>query len=524
MTGDNLLAIDVGTQSVRAIVFTPKGKLIARSKVEIVPYVSPKPGWAEQDPEIYWEAMCKACNTLWREQGIDPMSIAGAALTAQRSTVVIVDKEGKPLRPAIIWIDQRRTEGFKRIGGLWGLIFSVAGLQDTVGTFQGEAEANWIKQYEPETWAKVHKYLLLSGYLTYRLTGSYSDSVACQVGYIPFDFKKKTWANASDWKWQAIAADRSMMPDLVSPGEVIGQLTRQASEDLGLPDGVKLIAAAGDKACEVLGSGGIAPHIGCISYGTTATINTTNKKYVEVVTLVPPYPSADPDAYCLEVQVYRGFWLISWFKREFGYREETLAAEKGVVPEQLFDELVRDIPPGSMGLLLQPTWSPGVRVPGPEAKGAVIGWGDVHTRGHFYRAILEGLAYSMREGAERTEKRSGVKITELRVAGGGSQSDMALQITADIFGLPASRPSTYEASALGAAIDLAVGLGYHNDFSEAVNEMTGISETFEPIQANHHLYESLYQEVYLQMYGRLRPLYERIRRITGYPARYVVKK
>ena len=124
------------------------------------------------------------------------------------------------------------------------------------------------------------------------------------------------------------------------------------------------------------------------------------------------------------------------------------------------------MPPGSLGLVLQPFWSPGLRVPGPEAKGAVIGFGDVHTRAHLYRSILEGLAYALREGAERTSKRSGVKITEMRVAGGGSQSDAAMQITADIFGLPTTRPHLYEASGLGAAIDAAVGLGLHPDFRD----------------------------------------------------------
>lgn len=524
MSRDNLLTIDVGTQSVRALIFTPEGKLLYRSKIEITPYFSPKPGWAEQDPEVYWQAMVEACNRLWRESGISPESVAGVALTAQRSTVVIVDEQGKPLRPAMIWMDQRRTEDIKPLGGLWGLLFTVAGLRDTVAAFQGEAEANWIKHNEPEIWAKVHKYLLLSGYLTYRLTGRFVDSTACQVGYIPFDFKAKKWAKESDWKWLAVEAEPYMMPELVPPAEVMETLSDEASAELGLPEGLPLIAAAGDKACEVLGSGGIEPHIGCISYGTTATINTTHQRYIEVIPLVPPYPSADPAAYNLEVQVYRGFWLISWFKREFGYREAALADERGVAAEELFDDLVKDIPPGSLGLTLQPTWSPGVRVPGPEAKGAIIGWGDVHTRGHLYRAILEGLAYSMREGAERTEKRSGVKITELRVAGGGSQSDAALQITADVFGLPASRPATYEASGLGAAIDIAVALGYYPDFKTAVSVMTGISETFEPIKANHDLYDQLYNDVYLRMYRKLKPIYESIRDITGYPAKYFTRK
>ena len=147
----------------------------------------------------------------------------------------------------------------------------------------------------------------------------------------------------------------------------------------------------------------------------------------------------------------------------------------------------------------------------------MIGFGDVHTRAHIYRAILEGLAYALREGTERTEKRSRVPITELRVAGWGSQSDAAMRLTADIFGLPAARPHVYEASGLGAAIDAAVGLGLHPDFGTAVREMTHVRDTFDPDPNTHKIYNELYNKVYQKMYKKLRPLYESIREITGYP-------
>jgi sugar (pentulose or hexulose) kinase len=181
----------------------------------------------------------------------------------------------------------------------------------------------------------------------------------------------------------------------------------------------------------------------------------------------------------------------------------------------LFDDLVNTVPPGSQGLILQPFWSPGLRRPGPEARGAIIGFADVHTRAHIYRAILEGLAYALREGAERTSKRSGVPITSLRVAGGGSQSDAAMQITADIFGLPTSRPHVYEASGLGAAMDVAVGLRLHPNFETAVVEMTHLGRTFEPNPRTQHIYNELYEKIYLRMYDRLKPFYREIREITG---------
>jgi sugar (pentulose or hexulose) kinase len=220
-----------------------------------------------------------------------------------------------------------------------------------------------------------------------------------------------------------------------------------------------------------------------------------------------------PHSYNLELQIYRGYWMVSWFKAEFGLREMGLAAERGQEPEALFDELVRSVPPGSQGLVLQPYWSPGLRHPGPEARGAIIGFSDAHTRAHIYRAILEGLAYALLEGKQRTEKRSGIQIDQVRVAGGGSQSSAAMQLTADVFGQPVSRPHLYEASGLGAAINAAVGAGLHPDYSTAISAMTHLGDTFEPDMATHAVYKELFEGVYLKMYKHLQPFYKAMQKI-----------
>jgi sugar (pentulose or hexulose) kinase len=516
--GDHVLAIDNGTQSVRALVFDLRGNLVLKSQVPLDPYFSAQPGWAEQYPQYYWESLCQACQSLWKGLPLPKGAIAGVALTTQRATMVNLDRNGEPLRPAVVWLDQRRTTGLKLPGGLWGLAFKLSRTENTVAYLQAEAEANWIRTHQPEIWDKTYKYLFLSGYLTYRLVGRLVDSVGCQVGYVPFDYKRLDWASPSDWKWQAVPIGPELLPELVPPTGLLGEITAQASEDTGIPAGLPLIAAAADKACEVIGAGCLQPHIGCLSYGTTATINTTHEKYVEIIPMIPPFPAAAPGRYSMEMQIYRGFWMVSWFKKEFGHVERRLAREQGVQPEELFNELVSQAPPGAMGLTLLPYWSPGLKEPGPEAKGAIIGFGDVHTRAHLYRSILEGLAYALRDGKERTERRSRIPITELRVAGGGSQSDAALQLTADIFGLPTARPHLYEASGLGAAIDCAVGLGLHRDFATAVQEMTRLGDLFEPQTLNCEIYDALYRRVYKRIYPKLKPLFEEIQEITGYPS------
>ncbi len=516
-TQEHLLTIDNGTQSVRALLFDLQGNLVDKSQVFLDPYYSRQPGWAEQDPLYYWTSLCEVCRNLWDRTSVNKESIIGVGLTTQRATVINVDRDGQPLRPAIVWLDQRRAEGLPPIGGLWGVLLKAVRMSESAAQFQAQAECNWISTHQPEIWEKTHKFLFLSGFLTHRLVGRFVDSVGAQVGYVPFDYKKLRWAAARDWKWKILPVKKQMLPDLVPPCGILGEITPEASRETGIPAGLPLVAAAADKACEVIGAGCLDPSVGCLSYGTTATINTTHRKYVESIPLIPPYPAAVPDRYSLEVQIYRGYWMVSWFMKEFGQREQRIADETGTKPEALFDELVNQVPPGSMGLILQPYWSPGVKIPGPEAKGAIIGFGDVHTRAHIYRAILEGLAYSLREGKERCERRSRIPITTLRVAGGGSQSDAAMQITADIFDLPTARPHVYEASGLGAAINVAVGLGRHSDFETAVKEMTRIQRVFEPDLNNRRIYDGLYRNVYKKMYARLKPLYEEIREITGYP-------
>ena len=518
MTKDLILSIDNGTQSLKAMIFDLFGNMVAIEKIPFEPYFSKNPGWAEQDPDLYWRTLCTACQRLWQRDNVEKERIAGVSLTTQRGTVINVDRSGNPLRPAILWLDQRKTFGLPAIGGAWGLLFKIARVSDTVAYFQREAEANWIRTHQPEIWKNTHKFLLLSGYLTYCLTGKFTDSVGCQVGYIPFDYKRQTWAKASDWKWQGIVLDAEMLPELVSPGDVLGHITAEAADQTGIPRDLPVIAAAADKACEIIGSGTLEPSTGCISYGTTATINVTHTKYVEPIPLIPPYPSAVPGRFSLEIQIFRGYWMVSWFKNEFGHEEKEKAESMGVDAEALFDRLIDDTQPGAMGLMLQPYWSPGIIQPGPEAKGAIIGFGDIHTRAYVYRSILEGLAYALREGREQIEKRTRIPIKALRVSGGGSQSRHAMQVTADIFNLPTARPHLYETSGLGAAINAAVGLNLIPNFQSAVNAMTHTGDVFEPDSQTHKLYDQLYRRVYKKMYKRLKPLYKDIREITGYPA------
>jgi len=514
---DLLLAIDQGTQSVRAMIFDPRGELLAKSQVHIQPYYSRQPGWAEQDCDYYWSNLCEACQNLWQTRPEYQQRIAGMSVTTQRSVTVCLDENRVPLRPAVSWLDQRRTSKYPALPLWLELGLRAAGQKQAIHYFQSRAECNWLAAEDPALWRKTRHFLFLSGYLHLKLTGCLRDAVASQVGYVPFDSKRQRWAGAFDLKWRLFCVKRELLPELVPAGQLIGRITAEAAGQTGIPEGLPVYASGADKACEVFAAGAWTPGLAVLSYGTTATINTCNGRYVEPIPFLPAYPAAVPGRYNSEIMVQRGYWMVNWFKEQFAAKEVIEAKEKGVAPEVLFERMLETTPPGNMGLILQPFWNPGVRIPGPEAKGAMIGFGDVHSRAHMYRAIVEGIAFALREAAARLERRNGVKIQRLKVAGGGSQSDGVMQVTADVFGIPAERPHTFETSGLGAAMNAAVGVGIYATHAEAQAQMSRAGRIFSPQAKNAGLYTRLYFGVYVKMYPQLARLYRSIRHITNYP-------
>jgi sugar (pentulose or hexulose) kinase len=502
-----ILAIDYGTQSVRALAYAKTGECRAKCQLAITDYQHQEPGWAEHDVEGFWSLLAESCQGLWKE-GVSPADIAAVVVTTQRATVVNLDEHGFPLRPAIIWTDQRRAPLRNRLPWLWRCLFALLRIRPIVDNLESETEANWLERYQPELLARTAHYLLLSGYLNYRLTGAFKDSVGSQVGYVPFDFKKQDWCGDADWKWHSMAIKRFMLPELVPVGQRLGDVSPEAALATGLPAGVPVIAGAADKACEVLGVGALENGVASISCGTTATINTTRSKYVEVVPFMPAYPAAVPRHFNTEVQVFRGFWMVSWFLEQFGERERQLAMERGVAPELLLDQLLEQTEPGAHGLVLQPFWNPVLGETGPEGRGSVIGFKDFHTRAHLYRALVEGLVFALRSGKERIERRTKTPVNRIRLSGGGAQSDHVAQIVADVLDLPVERFADCEASGRGAAMVGATAIGWYASIEVAGRAMLGDIQCTSPNPQNAKRYQAIYQNTYLPLYAKLKPLFE----------------
>ncbi len=515
MTKDLVLSLDFGTQSLRAVLFEPDGTVVGVERVAYEPYYSAAPGLAEKDPEEYWQAVCEAVPRLMARGDDVRERLAGVAVTSLRDTAVNLGKDGEVLRPAIVWLDQRRARGVPAIPVMTRAALRVIGMLEPVQIIYRKSKSNWLRQNEPETWEKTHKYVQVSGFIHHRLTGLFHDSVASQIGHIPFDYQKQQWMDDSNFRQKLFNVEREKLPALVEPGGLVGEVRPQAARETGLPQGLPVYAAGSDKGCETIGSGCLSETCANISLGTSATLQTLTPRYMEVIRFLPSYPAVVPGHFNPEIQIYRGYWLISWFKREFAQKECMEAQRLGVSPESLLNQRLDQVPAGCRGLILQPLWNPGVLQ--SRARGAVIGFGDAHDHAHLYRAIIEGINFALMEGLESLERRGKTRIETLTVAGGGSQSSAICQITADMMNRPVVRPANVEASSVGAAAAAFAGAGIHSNVVDAIRAMVRPGVTFEPVPANARLYRELYQRVYKGMYPALKGMYREIQEITGYP-------
>lgn len=507
-----VLTLDFGTQSLRASLTNDKGEIENIEKIKYEPpYYSDSYGYAEQDADYYWETAKKALKGLCDKVPNKLHRIVGATLTTFRDTSVQLDSSLKPIRRSIIWLDQRLAKGKEKLPLLHWAIFKVIGMKPTIILNRARTVAHWLKENEPDTWNRTYKYVNISTYLTYKLTGNLVDSSSSFVGHYPINYKARTWyKNINSLKSRIFGIPKRMLCELKRPGEELGIITDELAEEVGLPKGIKVIATGSDKACETVGLGALSSEIGAISYGTASTIEVSNQKYHEPEPFLPAYGAAVKDWYNMEVQIYRGYWMLTWFTKEFA---SDLSLDKNFNSiEELLNAKLNSIPPGSNGLIVQPYWGPGLSR--PLARGAIIGFSDIHTREHIYRAIIEGIAYSLREGLEGIEKSQGRKVKELRISGGGSQSDDICQITADIFGLPVSRVQTYETTSLGASISVFLGLGRFSSIEEATKAMSHKGKTFYPNEIAQKEYEFLYKNVYIKMYPQLKGVYKDINKFS----------
>jgi len=501
-----ILTFDVGTQSARGVLVDLAGNILFKAQRQYQqPYYSLNPGWAEQRPDFYWETICDCARELRDASGARWNDVKAVTVTTIRATSICLDKDGKPLRDAIVWLDNRQAKCEKPLPLHLRAAFRVIGMTGTVQLQRKAAACNWIKENEPEVWAKTAHFVQLSTYLCYKMCGRLADADASCCGRIPFDNKTRTWMTKSNPARCIFDVRDDQLFELVKPETVMGGVTEEASRATGIPAGIPLIATGSDKNCETLGLSVISNDKAAISFGTTATIEFSLDRYVEPEPFMPPYCSVVDGRWTPEKEVLRGYWLVSWFKREFAAKECMEAERTGVSAEELLNRRLHEVPAGCNGLMLQPYFTADTNM--PFAKGAAIGLSDVHTRVHLYRAIIEGINHCLYTGMRKMEKRAKVKIKTLYVAGGGSQSAEICQITADMFGLPVVRTQTHEACGVGSAMVAFKALGFFRSYEEACAAMVQETYRYEPDLRLHEFYDHMNRRIFNRVFARLLPLY-----------------
>lgn len=507
-----ILTFYLGTQSMRAALVNKQGEFLCFEKENFEqPYFSRQPGWAEQSAEFYWEALCRVSKKLKEKAGKNWEFIQGVTLSTIRDTSVCVDGEGRSLRPAILWLDNRVTDKGKPLPFLKKVLFKLSNISNAVDIAGRTAVCNWIMENEPEVWSRTYKYLMISGYLYYKLVGKFVDSTANIVGHVPFNYKKSRWMKKNEFFYSIFPIPPNKLCYLCEPEETAGYIMESASKETGIPEGLPLIATGSDKSCESIGLSCTTPEKAAISLGTTATVQYTSSKYVEPQFCIPSYKSPYKGLYSSEIKVYRGYWMVSWFKNEFGIPDSQEAQKLGLSPERFLDMKLAEVTPGCNGLVFQPYLTPMEEM--PNARGAMIGLSDRHTKNHIYRAIIEGINFALLDGMELIQEKMNVKTEAIYVSGSASQSDEICQLLADMTGLPVYRIHTHEAGIIGSSIIGFKGIGVFGSVEEGIQNMVHIQKPFKPNSKNHEIYLKLYKSVFLRMFERLSPLYDVIQSI-----------
>ena len=508
MKKEYVLVLDCGTQSMRSVVFDDKGNLLGLEKVKYPKYETNTQGHCEMHPDIFWDSAVGAVAKLWKSKPELMENVVAITVASQRSTSVFVDKDGNPLKNAISWMDQRRTKHNYNISGTQRKLYKAMNVWELLDSYNRGCPYNWVQENEPEIMDKMHKLLFLSTYLNFKLSGNFKDSITSAPGYIPFSNKRLDWATKSDIEGKIFPVKEEHLFDLVQPGELIGNLTKETAKLFNLKPGIPVVASGADKACETIGIGCFDETTVSVSLASMVTVQTTTDKFLPLYKYGTVYPAAIKGKYTPEIGITRGFWLVSWFIEEFGELEKKESKDKNISIERVLNEKLNKVPPGSDGLLMQPFWMSDVRHPG--ATGTLIGLKDVHTRIHMYRALVEGLGYSIKEGIKSIEKKTKQKVHRVGLSGGGSQSDILCQLMADILNKEVYVVQTHETTSLGASMIGYIALGKYKDVADAAKGMVNVTKSFVPNNEIAKIYAVLFKEVYELTYKRLKPVYRKM--------------
>jgi len=501
-----ILAIDLGTTAIKVLLFQSDGQVISNSTQEYK-LLTPTELAVEVEVEKYWNAFKKGLAEVLTQANINSSKIKSIGISAQGETLILVDKEGKPLYNAVVWLDNRAQQEAEDLVKEFGNenTYHITGQVEIVPTWPA-AKILWFKKHRPDIYRKVAKFLLIEDYFIYRLCGKYvcEGSLICSTVY--WDIIKKVW-----WKdmLSYLGVKEVQLPEIRESGEVVGSIQPKIAQELGLSADTLVTTGALDQACGAIGVGNLVP--GVISENTGAALAicaTVDHPIFDKKRRMPCHYHGMPDTYMAHTFTTGGM-VLRWYRDKFCSSESYIASLLQVDSYKILDQEAEKVPPGCNGLLTLPHLQ-GAMAPesNPRAKGVFYGFTLHHSKPHFIRSIMEAIAFAVKRNIDVLED-LGINVTEIRSLGGGSRSLLWSQIKADVTQRSVYIMENEEAACLGAAILAGAATGIYSNLKEAAAKLSKVKKQIEPEKDNKLVYQNAYSR-YLDLYNSLQNMFEKV--------------
>jgi xylulokinase len=505
-----LLGVDVGTSGAKTLLLDPLGRVLGES-TRGYGTSTPRPLWSEQDPERWWNAAVKGIRDVLKHSQVRPSDIAAIGLTGQMHGLVLLDGKNQVLRPCILWNDQRTADQCRamteRIGAT--RIIQLTGNSLLPGFTAPKLE--WVRENEPEVFARIARILLPKDYLRFRFTGEFFSEVSDASGTSLFDVGRRWW---SDEMRRAFKVRRAWLPEVTESPVVSAQVSAAAAQITGLRAGMLVVGGAGDQAAGGIGAGAISEGIISVVIGTSGVVFAANRTYrCEPQGKLHSFCHAVPNTWHLMGVMLAAGGSLRWYCDALGDAERAQARKQGIDPYELLTRAAAKAPAGAEGLLFLPYLS-GERTPYPDplARGVFFGLNLKHTKAHLTRAVLEGVSFGLRDSLELIMNLR-VPVRQVRVVGGGAHSRLWRQILADVLEQPIFTVNVAQGAAYGAALLAGVGAGVFFSVEDACNRTIKAKLSAKP-GPDAETYRKYYPR-YRALYAALRQEFKKMAELSG---------
>lgn len=504
-----LIGIDVGTSGTKTLLADTDGRVVATATVDY-PLYAPKPGWAEQNAEDWWNAAVTGIRRVLADAGARPEEIVGIGVTGQMHSSVLLDEAGQVIRPPILWCDGRTTAECRQIeadvGGRSRLI-ELTGNPAMEGFTAPKLV--WLRNYEKDSYDRIKTVLLPKDYIRYRLTGELATDVSDAAGTLLYDVRQRQWSTTVV---ESVGLNPDWLPRVAESAEVVGTVSAVAAAETGLKAGTPVVAGGADNTCGAIGAGVVKPGQALVSIGSSGVVFVpTEQPRLHPDGIVHTFVHSVPDTwYVMGVTLAAGLSL-RWVRDELGQAEQSAARLLSADAYDLLAAQAEQVPAGSSGLYFLPYLS-GERTPHADAnaRGVIFGLSTSHRRAHLIRAVFEGITYSLRDALDAI-RAMGIAIDEVRLTGGGAKSAFWHRLATDILNVRAARTQMDEGPGFGALLLAGVGAGLFGDIIEATDRTVQLKDWLDPDAAQAQDYDERFR-FYRSLYPALKSPFEALRR------------